>query len=598
MTIQETTTTTTTSSQELPHDESNANSKQISLEISEQSISNPVTSTVNIVHSTPDYHPLVINAPIIENKKSESTSVIQSTGNVEKILTPDITITTTATTSIIVPLSTSANISPVITNSSTVVVSSSPSSVITSTPSPNYNLQDIPNISDRIHHSPYTPVKLKTGKGLMFDNFKAPIILSGHDNSQQQQQQSKVTESTTSSTPNVQPVMIKPKYQHPVGQAAEIRPKSPINVTTSSSVINDPIKNECHVLSPSAITPPSIANSIKNLNIHSSQSSSHASVPIVNKTFTQNNSVLQVAGSSNAQTQDLNLPYPGNLLPSTSPHHLTSTISSDVFNIQSQQQKDYLNSLQKHQQQQIIPNNNRSTNQKSDSISEFVASSLNSNDLPPSTQQTTNHQMSNPTFAATMSQIRPPVSSANLYEYEMAMHNPLIWSSFPQGIPLAAAHRFMYPGPAFLPQGINPEQIEQAQQTKSKSHQQKEVLHRHPFIEELKLHPGQEQPFPFDMASLGSAAQRNYPINPNLRHFSQLIPPHDSPTYLQYGLNGQSRNFSMPPLNYGDLQNNTEISKQLHSQSPSLEQKRPSSKPSLTIQDTAIYSSNQRPLPS
>ncbi|KAH7642214.1 hypothetical protein HUG17_5259 [Dermatophagoides farinae] len=591
----------TTSCQELSQDESNTVSTPISLGNSETSISHPVTST--IAESTPEYHPLVINAPIIENKKSESTSVIQSTGNVEKIITPDITVTTTATTTtIIVPLSTpstSANISPVITNSSTVVVSNSPSSVITSTPSPNYNLQDIPNISDRIHHSPYTPVKLKTGKGLVFDNFKAPIIVSGNDNNQQQQQQSKVTESVTS-TPNVQPVMIKPKYQHPVGQAAEIRPKSPINVPTSSSisvVINDPIKNECHILSPSAITPPSMADSMKNLNIQSSQSS-HTSVPIINKTFTQNKSVLQATGSNNAQVQDLNLSYPGNLLPSTSPHHLTSTISSDVFNIQSQQQKDYLSSLQKHQQQ-IIPNNNnnRSTNQKSDSISEFMTSSLNNNDLPPSTQAT-NHPMPNPAFAASMSQIRPPpVSSANLYEYEMAMHNPLIWSSFPQGIrgiPLTA-HRFIYPGPAFLSQGINPEQVEQqAQQTKSKP-QQKEGLIRPPFIE----HPGQEQqPFSFDMASLGSTAQRNFSMNPNLRHFSQLIPPHDSPTYLQYGLNGQGRNFSMPSLNYGGVPNNTEISKQLQSQSPSLEQKRPSSKPSITVQDTAIYPSNQRPLPS
>nr|XP_027203790.1 uncharacterized protein LOC113797582 [Dermatophagoides pteronyssinus] len=589
-------TLTTIPCQELPQEESNAVSTQISLEISEPSISHPVTSSVTVVQSTPEYHPLVINAPIAENKKSESTSVIQSTGNVEKILTPDVTITTTATTSIIVPLSTPStltNISPVITNSSTVVVSNSPSTVITSTLSPNYNLQDIPNISDRIHHSPYTPVKLKTGKGLIFDNFKAPIIVSGHDNSQQQQ--SKVTESLTS-TPNVQSVMIKPKYQHPVGQAAEIRPKSPINIPTSSSVsvvINDPIKNECHISSPSAITPPSMADSIKNL----SSQSSHSSVPIVNKTFTQNKSVLQVAGSSNAQTQDLNLPYPGNLLPSTSPHHLTSTISSDVFNIQSQQQKDYLSSLQK---QQIITNNNRSTNQKSDSISEFITSSLNNNDLPPSTQ-TTNHQMPNPAFAATMSQIKPPVTSANLYDYEMAMHNSLIWSNFSPGIPgiPLTAHRFIYPGPAFLPPGINPEQVEQqAQQTKSKASQQKEGLHRPSFIEEPKLHPGQEQPFTFDMSGLGSASQRNYPINPNLRHFSQLIAPHDSPTYLQYGLNGQGRNFSMPPLNYGGLPNNTEISKQLQSQSPSIEQKRPSSKPSITIQDTAIYSSNPRPLPS
>ena len=36
----------------------------------------------------------------------------------------------------------------------------------------------------------------------------------------------------------------------------------------------------------------------------------------------------------------------------------------------------------------------------------------------------------------------------------------------------------------------------------------------------------------------------------------------------------------------------------MQSQSPSIEQKRPSSKPSITIQDTAIYSSNPRPLPS
>lgn len=183
-----------------------------------------------------------------ESTKIESpSSVIQSTGNVEKMITIGTTMPVNSVITSTIPLSSAS----VITTSASVITAtpaqpaqgSFTSPVITS---PTY-LQDIPNISERIHHSS-TALKLKTGKGYFFEaQPPAPISAASSSPIESAQMQisftpvtpltpviipstsasSKVNEGPAAVSSLVPPasisggqpiITLKPKYQPPVGQ--------------------------------------------------------------------------------------------------------------------------------------------------------------------------------------------------------------------------------------------------------------------------------------------------------------------------------------------------------------------------------------------
>lgn len=223
--------------------------------------SNPIVSVAE--------HPTVGSQldvkPVIDSVST--SSVIQSTGNVDKIMSGMVT-------SICATVVSSVPVIP-----PTIVVSSTPiiSSITPTLTSPvQFNLQDIPNVSERIHFNPSTALKLKTGKYFR-DN--QPTL---SESTPSCTPPSVIT--TTSPLPTSQSITIKPNCPPPIGQSAgsldktwppiqvmglSIQPTSsvpvPLSLSTKPSKVLEPPPAHSQVKSPPAVS--QIDTSMKNLNI-------------------------------------------------------------------------------------------------------------------------------------------------------------------------------------------------------------------------------------------------------------------------------------------------------------------------------------------
>lgn len=350
-------------------------------------------------------------------KVEQQSSVIQSTGNVDRIMTNASPITSSVITS------TSCSQSPVIINTDN--FENNPGQYGPIITSPTY-LQDIPNISERIHNSS-TALKLKTGKAFIFENPAAGTATSDQYNvptqstlpstasfmstvitSSPSESQSPIcsvannqvigepigtnNSVTTSASPVTMasnaPITIKPKYQPPVGQTSEIwsnavaKPSNEatqlsITVSTtpssveqsqsepSSVLINSPRNSK---LTPSPSLDQTITSSMPTSVVTSHQSDS--------KSSHMKPSVVQVSGTSIAPHElPSQIPYPVNMAQN-------AQLNADYMALQ---QKEYYNSLQKQQlisAQQQSAQNSRSTKLEPNAFgsSEIAANTI----LPPS----------------------------------------------------------------------------------------------------------------------------------------------------------------------------------------------------------------------
>lgn len=168
------------------------------------------------------------------------SSVIHSTGNVEQVTTTSIqsagaavsAVNTTVTAiSAAVTSSLSPSVVSVSTMAATVAPPSTPQPVFSNSAitSPTYILQDIPNISERIHHSS-TALKLKTGKGYFFEATSSmPISTSSVS--------TPLESPAISSITPVTPSLISPPASSASPKAVEINPVSVAPILPSVSPI-------------------------------------------------------------------------------------------------------------------------------------------------------------------------------------------------------------------------------------------------------------------------------------------------------------------------------------------------------------------------
>lgn len=196
--------------------------------------SSPTTTAVPSVSSISSIECVNVDTP--------PPSVIHSTGNVEKITTVQ-SVTPAVSPSVSASANTSsselATCSPSVISISTMAATVAPpstskpvfsSSAITS---PTYQLQDIPNISERIHHSA-TALKLKTGKGYFFESTSGMPICSPSVSS------SLESPAITAITPSVlsPPASVSPKVTEvtPISVASTVPSVSPITGSQSITI--------------------------------------------------------------------------------------------------------------------------------------------------------------------------------------------------------------------------------------------------------------------------------------------------------------------------------------------------------------------------
>ena len=401
-----------------------------------------------------------------DDKKIESPSVIQSTGNVEKLL---LVVTTCQT-----PSCTSTNlISSTVSVITTAVSTPSPASSFSSSMinSPNF-LQDIPNISERIHQSS-TALKLKTGKGFYFDTSSA-VMHSNFISSDSTQSSpfvvstpSVITPPLASTSPKVseaqlplnnststvshmsptlenQSVSVKLKYQtqagQPLNQPAEVWPGIPIsvgnktfstqlntssvvNISTTASSFSETTTESSSIIQPpvahlSKLTPPpNDQNKVMNIVDQSMPTNvlTIHQVPISENSNTPQSAPTNLTtNNKSVATKPTVVQLAGVSQPPELPHiGYSSNVPSGQLNPEFiiQQQKEYLSTLQK--QQQILSQSSTVSNTRTvskDPSSGFVSPSshLTSAEL----QQTTSNQILTPPFSLLPPHMRPPVSSA------------------------------------------------------------------------------------------------------------------------------------------------------------------------------------------
>lgn len=508
------------------------------------------------------------------------SSVIQSTGNVEKLTT----------------ISTAPTIIPAASNTSVITsVASSiyPPTVITS---PDY-LQDIPNLSERIHQSS-TPLKLKTGKGLIFDDFKAPIVVN---NSASTEASTAVTPSTpsviTTHQPKVEPITptppisqsitIKPKYQPPVGQLSQPElwsaptavPIPSPSLSTTAKISPYPSTISLAPSEPSADQPPpahlpklsrtspSVIDSMKVLNM-STTSSTANKVPTTTVATTAaskilfNKPCLQVA-SSPQPAHEVQHPYPANILPAHS--HLHDA---------------YLSVLQKQQllgTQPVTPNLVGKHESEFDLTVPHIASEFQQQNAP-------SPALLPPHYPVLPPHMRPQALTNEALEavkYYQSVYGP-------RG-PIALSSRFLY-GPNFPAHAIAPESLVQLEQQKhAAAKSSKDDVHPQQIADERR----HSTP---DLAHHIPSLPRNvaYPGN-NLRHPYPFLLGHDrfaDQSIVNYVVNGQARNLTHPSHGFNSP-SATDLSKHIESGEP---KRSPSVK--LNLQDPVYLQQLHRQLPS
>lgn len=522
--------------------------------------------------------------------ETSPASVIHSTGNVDKLPT-NITSQTTSTIASVI-----TSLPPTIYPTPTVIAS------------PDY-LQDIPNLSERIHHSS-TALKLKTGKGLIFEDFKAPIFIHSTadpstssstpsvithptiDNSTKVVSESCTTPSSTASSTTS--ITIKPKHQPPVGQPltqAEILDVSSSNTT---NVPISPLSNTAKITSyPSTVTTPndtveetpppahlpklnrtsspSVVDSMKVLNMTTVAEKNPSTVTQSPMNKALHTKPVQVAGSPQPTHDVQHAPYPTSILPAHS--HLS---------------ENYLSALQKQQglPTQLVPTNRVPKLQDSD----FEASVSHI----PNEYQSNSSPSIIPQHYPALSHVRPQSNDTfnvmpNVY---MAPYSAAIR---PSNLGMALPPRYVYP-PGFPSQKMTENLVASEQQKQLQHHSKpsKEELHNQQISEEHRLHGAPDLSFQMP------PPQRSVAYTPNnLRHYSSFLQGHErfpNEALINYGFNGQARNLPLPTHGFSSS-TATDLSKHISNESVNPDSKRsPSIKP--TIQDSVYLPQLHRQLPS
>lgn len=221
----------------IEHQQSKLPEESSVLAISSAKTASPTTTAVPTSFSSNSFAECV-------KVETPPPSVIHSTGNVEKITTiqsvtpavsPSVSVTAPATGSSM-ETTCSPSVISISTMAATVAPPSTPQPVFSnsSITSPTYLLQDIPNISERIHHSA-TALKLKTGKGYFFNESTSsmPICTSSVSTSLESPAITAVTPSVISP-----PASVSPKVTEitPISVASTVPSASPITGSQSITI--------------------------------------------------------------------------------------------------------------------------------------------------------------------------------------------------------------------------------------------------------------------------------------------------------------------------------------------------------------------------